>query len=115
MPRTLTLSDLIGSMTTFLRLSDAEFSRVVGASARTVERWRANETYPQHESRQRLDDLESLVQRLDATFKTPDGARLWLNTDSGYFGGLKPVEALLTGRIDAVDAALEALDSGVFV
>jgi len=76
MPRTRSLRDLIGSLTTFLRLSGPEFGRIVGASTRTVERWRANETYPQHESRQRLDDLESLVQRLDATFKTPDGARL---------------------------------------
>lgn len=115
MPRALTLGDLIGSMTTYLRITDAEFGRIVGASPRTVERWRAHETYPQHESRQRLDDLDALVRRLDQTFKTPDGARLWLHTNSGYFGGLKPVEALLIGRVDAVEAALEALDSGIFV
>ena len=30
-------------------------------------------------------------------------------------GALKPVDALHVGRIDAVDAALEALDSGVFL
>jgi hypothetical protein len=38
-----------------------------------------------------------------------------LRSQSGYFGGLCPLDALLRGHIDGVDAALEALDSGVFL
>jgi len=63
----------------------------------------------------RLDALEALVDRLDESFKTPQGVISWLQAESGYFGGLRPIDALLRGRIDAVDAALEALDSGIFV
>lgn len=39
----------------------------------------------------------------------------WLNANSAYLGGIKPLAALRVGRIDAVDAAIEALDSGVFL
>jgi hypothetical protein len=115
MPSAIALDELIGSLTGFLQISDAQLAQIVGASPRTVQRWRDSVTFPQHESRKRLDDLVALVHRLDESFKTPEGAVLWLRADSGYFGGLKPIDALLRGRIDAVDAALEALDSGIFV
>jgi hypothetical protein len=98
-----------------LQISEHELAQVVGASPRSVARWRAEGTYPQHEARRRLDSLDALVRRLDESFKTPEGAMLWLRAESGYFGGLRPLDALLRGRMDAVDAALEALDSGVFV
>jgi hypothetical protein len=63
----------------------------------------------------RLDDLAALVKRLDESFDSSDGAQGWLRSESGYFGGLTPMDALLRGRIDRVDAALEALDSGIFL
>lgn len=109
------LDELVDGLTNFLQITDTQLAQILDVSPRTVERWRGAATFPQHESRQRLEALEALVHRLDESFKTPDGARLWLLADSGYFGGLKPIDALLRGRIDAVDAALEALDSGIFV
>jgi hypothetical protein len=115
MPTLMKLDVLVETLTGFLRITDAELAHILDVSPRTVERWKAGATFPQHESRQRLEALEALVHRLDESFKTPDGARLWLHAASGYFGGLKPIDALLRGRIDAVDAALEALDSGIFV
>lgn len=109
------LDAMVDDLIRFLQITETELAQVLGVSTRTVERWKTSTTFPQHESRHRLADLDALVRRLDESFKTPDGARLWLHGKSGYFGGLKPIDALFRGRIDAVDAALEALDSGIFV
>lgn len=115
MASTIVLSELLKRLMTTLGITPAELARAVGSSDRTVARWLADEMYPQHESRKKLHELTALVQRLDETFTTPQGAATWLHAKSGYFGGLTPLDALLRGRIDAVDAALEALDAGVFV
>lgn len=115
MVTTSTLGKRIGHLMTVLGVTHVEFGQVMGASARTIERWLADETYPQHDSRQKLDALSDLVDRLDEMFPTADSAAQWLHSPAGYFGGLCPLDALLRGRIDLVDAALEALDSGIFV
>lgn len=96
-------------------LARGELAAVLGTSARTVERWRTGQTYPQHEARERLADLLALEGRLDETFGDPEARRAWLRSDNPYLGGLTPLEALRAGRADRVRAALEALDSGVFV
>lgn len=98
-----------------LGLSMGELAGALGASARTVERWRTGQTYPQHEARERLAELVALEGHLGETFVDPEAARGWLRSASPYLGGLTPFEALLAGRADRVRAALEALDSGVFV
>ena len=114
-PQTMMLSEQLGRLMTALGVSHSELARAIGISDRTMARWLADEMYPQHESRRKLDELDALVQRLDESFKTSEGAVGWLRARSGYFGGLRPLDALLQGRVDAVDAALEALDSGAFV
>ncbi|MDQ3780168.1 MAG: helix-turn-helix domain-containing protein [Chloroflexota bacterium] len=115
MPWTIVLSEQLKHLTTALGISYEELAQVLGIDRKTVYRWLADETFPQTGNRTHLDALEALVDRLGETFKTEEGAVTWLHSDSGYFGGMRPVDALLRGRIDAVDAALEALDSGVFV
>ncbi len=115
MPGTIVLSEQLGRLMRTFDISHTDLAKVVGASDRTMMRWLADDMYPQRESRDKLEELEVLVRRLDETFTTPEGAVAWLHSRSGYFGGLRPLDALLQGRIDAVDAALEALDAGVFV
>jgi transcriptional regulator with XRE-family HTH domain len=115
MPWTALLSEQLERLKSSLGISYEEMALVLGTDRKTVYRWLADETFPQAHNRSRLDALEALVDRLDESFKTPEGATAWLRAESGYFGGLRPIDALLRGRIDAVDAALEALDSGVFV
>jgi transcriptional regulator with XRE-family HTH domain len=109
------LGERIDYLTSCLGVTDAQLATILGVQLRTVERWRAEEAFPQHESRNRLEALVALVNRLGESFKSPEGALRWLHSASGYFGGLAPMDALLRGRIDLVDAALEAMDSGVFV
>ena len=109
------LSEQLDHSTSALGISYEELAQVIGVDRKTVSRWIANETFPQPGKRARLEQLTALIGRLDDTFKTRAAAQEWLHARSGYFGGLRPVDALLSGRIDAVDAALEALDSGIFV
>lgn len=96
-------------------LGRGELAGALGTSARTVERWRTGQTYPQHEARERLAELLAVEAHLGETFGNPEASRSWLRSGSPYLGGLTPLEALLAGRADRVRAALEALDSGVFV
>lgn len=98
-----------------LGLSTATLAQATGTSTRTVERWRTGETLPQHEARRRLAALLALDRRLRETFDSPEAIRAWLHAESRYLGGLTPADAIQVGRFDRVDAALEALDSGIFV
>ena len=96
-------------------LSAQELAGALDASPRTIERWRKSETYPQHETRQRLAALISLERRLRDSFEASDAIQGWLHLPSHFLGGLTPADAIRVGRFDRVDAALEALESGVFV
>ncbi len=98
-----------------LGFSTATLAQATGTSPRTVERWRTGETLPQHAARRRLAALLALERRLRETFDSPEAIRVWLNAENRYFGGLTPADAVQVGRFDRVEAALEALDSGVFV
>lgn len=57
--------------------------------------------------------LEALAERVDDTF-TAAGAAEWLDTPNRVLRGATPSTELRAGRIDAVEAALEAIDSGVY-
>lgn len=109
------LSGQLDALEAAFGITDAQLAQIVGTDRRTVRRWRANETFPQHDSRERLAALANLALRLEESFHTPAGARRWLQAESGYFGGLRPIDALLSGRVDRATAALNALDAGIFV
>ena len=98
-----------------LGLSMATLAQATGTSPRTVERWRSGATLPQRDARHRLAALLALDARLRKTFDSPEAIRAWLNAENRYLGGLTPSDAVQVGRFDRVEAALEALDSGVFV
>ena len=98
-----------------LGLGGGEIASALGASARTVERWRAGQTYPQHGARERLAGLLAVEEHLGETFEDRVARHAWLRSASPYLGGLTPLEVIRAGRADRVGAALEALDSGVFV
>lgn len=98
-----------------LALSSEELALAMGVSSRTLGRWRAGTTYPQREARQKLAELIALSHHLNDTFRTEKGIRAWMHASSRYLGGLTPAEAARAGRIDRIEAALEALDSGIYL
>ncbi len=98
-----------------LSIDRSTLALAIDVNDRTVDRWLADEGYPQKEARKRLEALEDLKDNLYRTFKSEEGVHLWMYTDSRYLGGLTPIDALRAGRIDRVTAALIALDYGAFV
>jgi uncharacterized protein (DUF2384 family) len=98
-----------------LALSDNELAFVLSSSPRTLHRWRSNETYPQHETRERLAALVALAEHLAEIFRTDEASHLWINTSSRYLGGFTPADAIRAGRFDRAEAALGALDAGIFI
>ena len=98
-----------------LGLSSKDLTGSLSVDRKTVDRWLSGETYPQRDARRRLVELLALSQRLTEAFEGPEGAREWLHAPSRYLGGITPVEALRSGRLDRVQAAFEVLESGIFV
>ena len=109
------LDQLIGRLASDLALTDAELAGALGATPRSLDRWRRGVAFPQHDSRRRLETVAALRDRVYETFDDPADVAAWLHANSNYLGGIKPIEALQVGRIDSVAAALEALDSGIFL
>ena len=108
-------SDALREIQDTLQLSPDDLARALDVNPRTLERWRDGESIPQRESRAHLSALTELSRRLTSSFAGPDGPRLWLRDPNRYLGWLTPLEALLAGRIDRVQAALTALDAGIFI
>ena len=98
-----------------LGLSATDLTGALSIDRKTLGRWVSGETYPQREARRRLIALLGLRDHLAENFTDFDGAREWLNAPARYLGGITPVEALRTGRLDRVEATLEVLESGIFV
>ena len=109
------LVSLLEQLRDGLDLSRDDLARALDAHPRTVDRWLAGDALPQHDARRRLYVLLDLQRHLDDTFRNAEARRAWLHAESAYLGGLTPADALRVGRPDRVEAALEALDSGVFV
>jgi uncharacterized protein (DUF2384 family) len=80
----------------------------------TLQNWRAG-TIPQKAARERLMRLGALLDELLDTFRTSEGAAAWLHGPAMYLGDITPAEALQLQYFDRVDAALEVLNSGMFL
>ena len=115
MAHTLALSETLKHIMDTLGITLQELARSVGASDKTVARWLADETYPQHGSREKLAELELLTERLLESFVSADAVSDWIRSQNGYLGTLRPIDALACGRIDRVDAALESILSGIYI
>lgn len=97
-----------------LLLSDAEIAAALGVGSRTVDRWRRGDAVPQRDARERLGALVALGEHVRQTFQDA-AVGGWLRSENRSLGGLTPLEAIRAGRPDRVEAALEAIDSGIFL
>lgn len=107
--------DALDAIQSVLGVTDDELAQALDADRRTLRRWRAGAAYPQLMARQRLAALLALEQQLAETFTNTDAVRRWFHAPSRYLGGITPLEAVRAGRTDRVEAALGALDAGVFL
>lgn len=109
------LSEMLSELENALGTTPEMLAGALGVSSRTMQRWRDGDVIPQAESRTRLLELVRLRDRLLATFVSPEMVRAWMEQPNRVLGGLRPIEAARVGRLDTIERALEALDSGIFV
>lgn len=90
------------------RLSRERLARLIGVSAKTVERWEAKPTRPaRDEIRARMAQLHQIAD-LGATVYTRERLADFLDAPLAEFDGLTPLQLIERGQADRV---LEALAS----
>ena len=90
------------------RLSRERLARLVGVTAKTVERWEAKPTRPaRDETRVRMAQLREIAE-LGATVYTADGLGGFLEAPLAEFGGLTALQLIERGEADRVLAAIAA-------
>lgn len=109
------LKDTIESLKHDLGIDVPVLAGALQVHPRAIDRWVHGESYPQHGGRMRLEALDRLRDHLCGAFSSTEAIHTWMTTNNRYLGGLTPANALIAGRIDRVEAALDALDSGLFV
>lgn len=111
-PIQITLKPALDQLEYDLGLSSRELAQALGVDRRTLERWASGDTFPRHAARDRLLALVALHARLASLFETAEDVRRWLHRPLPFLGRMAPIDAVKVGRIESVDAALEAIDEG---
>ena len=90
------------------RLSRERLARLIGVSAKTVERWEARPTRPaRDETRARMAQLREIAE-LGASVYTREGLADFLDAPLAEFDGLTALQLMERGEADKVLAALAA-------
>ena len=111
-PIQITLKPALDQLEHDFGLSSRELAQALGVDRRTLERWASGDTFPRHAARDRLLALVAVHARLAELFETAEDARTWLHRPLPFLGRMAPIDAVKVGRIESVDAALEAIDEG---
>jgi hypothetical protein len=98
-----------------LELTDQEVGAALGASARSVMRWRDAAHQPSGRHLEAAERLLVLALALDDAFKG-DMARMhaWLHEPLPVFKGETPLRRILRGAVDDVVAVVAGVEGGAF-
>lgn len=98
-----------------LELSDTEVGGALGASPRSVARWREALNQPSERHIQAAERLLELAHALDAVFGADtERLHLWLHEPLPALGRRTPMRMIVNGNLDDVMAILANIDSGTF-
>ena len=90
------------------RLSRERLARLIGVSAKTIERWEARPTHPARDAaRERMAELREIAE-LGATVYTRERLGDFMATPLAEHGGLSPLQLIERGEGNRVLAALAA-------
>jgi transcriptional regulator with XRE-family HTH domain len=90
------------------RLSRERLARLIGVSAKTIERWEARPTRPaRDEARERMAKLREIAE-LGAAVYTRERLGDFMVTPLAEYAGLSPLQLIERGDADRVLAALAA-------
>jgi transcriptional regulator with XRE-family HTH domain len=82
-------------------ISQQELSAAVGASVRSVQNWASGSAAPRGASRERLLDVQFIVEELQSVF-TVEGVEIWLHARNRNLGSARPIDLLTSGEVDRV-------------
>ena len=86
------------------------FARLTSYSERAVAKWEGGAVLS-GTGLQKMNEMRRLHQALTKVIK-PDFVPQWLQTPSGAFGGLKPIEVVERGEVDRIWRMIYSLESG---
>jgi uncharacterized protein (DUF2384 family) len=100
----------------WLDLSMQELGHLLGTTRRTVQRWRAGESLPSPEHREKLDEMGELRYWLGSVFgEDSEAAQTWLTTRLPSLRGRTPIAKIREGEIRQIVGILAAFESGGFI
>lgn len=67
---------------------------IIGVSGRTVARWEANENDLSHLAKQRVNELQTILKKMEGVIKKGKEAE-WLNTSNEALGNKIPLEVIM--------------------
>jgi DNA-binding transcriptional regulator YiaG len=108
------VQEMLGQIRRDLGLTDAMIAGSLGVSSGIARDWRLGLAMPTAEATSRVRALADLSRHIQETFVS-DAIERWLQSPNPVLGDVTPVEAIQAGRIGAVEAALETIDSGIFL
>jgi uncharacterized protein (DUF2384 family) len=93
-------------------LGTVDIARVMNTSPGTVARWRARERSPGRDAEERILEIKTVVDLLDAYLR-PEAARLWIRSPNPDLGYAKPIGVIADGDYLRVVAAILSMAEGV--
>lgn len=92
-------------------MTSEEVAEVVAVRPRQVQHWAAGRHRPQGSARERLLDLDYVIELLGEVYDE-EGVEIWLHGRNRSLGGRRPLDLMVEGDFPAVQAAVERLTSG---
>ena len=92
-------------------LTAQEVASVVDVQVRQVQHWAAGNNRPQGLARERLLDLDYIVELLGEVYDD-EGVQIWLHGKNRAFDGQRPLDLLVNGEFQLISTAVERLASG---
>ncbi|MCU1416156.1 antitoxin Xre/MbcA/ParS toxin-binding domain-containing protein [Leifsonia sp. NPDC058292] len=92
-------------------LTLGEIAEVTGVQTRSVQNWAAGTTKPDGVQRDRLLELQYLIEQLSDVFDN-EGIEIWLHRPQRMLEHQRPIDAIREGRFEDVLAVVESLAGG---
>lgn len=88
-----------------------EIGDIVGAGERAVQKWAAGTARPEGSKRDRLLELQYVIEELADVFTT-EGIDIWLHSRQRSLQGRRPLDVLKAGEFETVLQLVERLAGG---
>jgi transcriptional regulator with XRE-family HTH domain len=104
----------VQQLTDELHLTHDEVASIVGASARTVTRWKHGQSEPRSVPRKRLGELRYVAQEAAGVIED-EHISMWLFEPNKMLDGDSPADRIRNGRYKDALAVLATLGDGVVI